>query len=128
MAFSVRDVRDERDVEAIASIYADAVRATTATWAYAEEAPSAADMGARWAAARARGLPWVVAVDAADARAVVGFANVGDFRARLGWRFTAEHAVYVRPSWARRGVGSALLGAVVAGARAAGVATLVAVI
>jgi L-amino acid N-acyltransferase YncA len=126
--FLLRAVRDEADLASMASLYADAVRSTTATWAYAEEAPTAADFAARWAAARARALPWVVAVDAADAARVVGYATVGDFRARLGWRFTAEHAVYVAPAWARRGVGRALLGAVVAGARAAGVATLVAVI
>jgi L-amino acid N-acyltransferase YncA len=126
--FILRDVRSDADCACIASIYADAVRSSTATLAYAEEAPTAADFRARWDASRARALPWVVAVDAADGETVIGYTSVGDFRPRLGWRFTGEHAIYVRPSWARRGVGRALLGAAVAGARAAGLSTLVAVI
>ena len=127
-AFTLRDLSSADDCASIAAIYADAVRSSTATLAYAEESPSAADFRARWDASRARALPWVVAVDAADGKTIIGYTSVGDFRPRMGWRFTGEHAIYVRPSWARRGVGRALLGAAIAGARAAGLSTLVAVI
>ena len=63
--FSLRAVASASDCAAMASIYAAAVRSGTATWAYAEEAQSAADFAARWGASRARSLPWTVAVDAA---------------------------------------------------------------
>ena len=124
--YSIRAVTTDADLAAMAAIYAHFTRASTAPWASAEEVSTAADFAARWRAAAPRGLPWLVAVDAAGA--VAGYCTVGDFRGRLGWRFACEHSVYVAPAHARRGLGRALLAAAIAGARAAGVAVLVAVI
>lgn len=45
---------------------------------------------------------------------LVGYCYVSDFRPRWGWRTTVEDSIYVVPGWERRGVGSALLGRVVA--------------
>jgi L-amino acid N-acyltransferase YncA len=65
---------------------------------------------------------------AGAAGAVVGFAYASAFRARVGWRFTCEDSIYVRPGLERRGIGRALLAALVAGCRAAGLRQLVAAI
>jgi L-amino acid N-acyltransferase YncA len=127
-AFTVRDVRSPQDIAAMCAIYAPYVEASTATWAYApEELPVAAEWEARWARARARALPWLVAECAASG-AVIGYCTVGEFRGRAGWRATCEHGIYTAPGWQRRGVGRALLGAALAGCAAAGVACLMAVI
>jgi L-amino acid N-acyltransferase YncA len=127
MTYTLREVRDDSDISSIVALYSRFVRGDLATWAYAEEVPTDAEYKSRWLAAQARALPWLVAC-AADDGAVIGFCYVGDFRGRLGWRFTCEHSVYVEPRWARRGVGRALLAACVERSRAAGVARLVAVI
>ena len=71
-------------------------------------------------------MPWLVAVDGAGT--LMGYVYVGPFRARAGWRYAAEHSIYVRPSCQRRGVGAALLRRAAERSREAGVCTLMAVI
>jgi phosphinothricin acetyltransferase len=46
---------------------------------------------------------------ARDAHGVVGFASFGEFRAWPGYRFTVEHTVHVRADGRGRGIGSALM-------------------
>ncbi len=125
--FTIRAVCAD-DIPAMCAIYAPYVESSTATWACAPaELPDAAEWAPRWARCAARGLPWLVACDAASG-AVVGYCVVGEFRGRAGWRNTCEHGIYTAPGWQRRGVGRALLAACVAGCAAAGVACLMAVV
>lgn len=111
------------DLQAVADIYAHHVRVGTGS--FEEEPPDLAAMTQRWRAVTARGLPWLVAEDAGVVR---GYAYAGPFRERSAFRFTVEDAVYVAPDAAGRGVGRALLGALVARCAAAGCREMIAVI
>jgi L-amino acid N-acyltransferase YncA/8-oxo-dGTP pyrophosphatase MutT (NUDIX family) len=126
--FSIRSVAGEADVAAMCAIYAPYVQHETCTWALApEELPQVAEWVEKWRGAAARGLPWLVAVEAGSG-AVVGYCSVSEFRSRGGWRNACEHGIYTAPGWQRRGLGRALLQACVQRCRGAGVAALVAVI
>jgi phosphinothricin acetyltransferase len=118
----IREATPE-DAEALAAIYGDAVLHGFGT--FEEEAPDAAEMDARRRAITARGLPYLVAE--ADG-VVLGFAYAGPFRTRAAYRYTLEDSVYVAPGAAGRGVGKALLTAVIAACEALGVRQLIAVV
>ncbi len=70
---------------------------------------------------------WPVLVAESDG-AVVGVATYGDFRdsvAREGYRFTVEHTVHVAEAAHGRGIGRALIEALVEHARSAGLHSMV---
>jgi phosphinothricin acetyltransferase len=113
-----------RDTTALHAIYAHHVEHGFGT--FEETPPSRDEMAARREAVEALGLPYLVAED--DAGRVVGFAYAGLFRTRSAYRFTCEDSVYVAPDLQARGVGKALLAAVIGDCRAAGYKQLVAVI
>ena len=111
------------DIPAILAIYNDAVAHTTAVW---NDTPADAQSRGAWMAARVvQGYPVLVA-DAGGR--VLGYASFGDWRAFAGYRHTVEHSVYVHADARGRGVGRALLAALVARARAAGKHVMVAAI
>ena len=112
------------DTAALQAIYAHHVEHGFGT--FEETPPSVEEMGARREAVEALGLPYLVAED--EGGRVIGFAYAGLFRTRSAYRFTCEDSVYVAPDAMGRGVGKALLAAVIEGARAAGYKQLVAVI
>ena len=95
----------EADLDAITAIYAHAVINGTASYEY--DAPSRADMGARYAALIAGQFPYIVAQTAAGA--VAGYAYAGPFRTRPAYRFTLEDSIYISPDWQGRGAGRLLL-------------------
>ncbi|WP_425840349.1 GNAT family N-acetyltransferase [Microbacterium sp. PA5] len=111
-----------RDGEAIAAIYNDAVARTTAIWN--ETTVDAADRVAWMAARQDAGHPVIVAVDAGDE--AIGYATYGPWRPHDGYRHTVEHSVYVRGDQRGRGLGTALMEAVIARARSAGVHVMIA--
>lgn len=92
---------------------------------FEEVPPSAADMDARRRAVHDQGLPYLVAE--LDGR-VSGFAYAAPFRPRAAYRYTLEDSVYIAPDAKGRGVGRAVLGAVIAECERLGVRQLVAVI
>lgn len=114
---------EPRDAEAIAAIYADAVLHGVGT--FEETPPPPAEMEARRLKVVAHGLPHLVAERDGQ---VAGFAYAGPFRPRPAYRFTAEDTVYVRPEMQGRGVGRALLEAVVDRCRSLGLRQLIALI
>ena len=116
----------EADVPAIAAIYAHHVRFGLAS--FEETPPDAAEIARRRADVLALGWPHFVAAEADDPRAVLGYAYCGPYRPRPGYRFTVEDSVYVRPDAVGRGIGAALLPAVIDAATAAGARQMVAVI
>jgi L-amino acid N-acyltransferase YncA len=131
--FSIRDAT-EADCAAIAAIGAHFARETLVTWSDgATESPTEASVLARLREARAQpagslaAFPWLALVEDAGG-AVAGFAYASAFRARLGWRFTCEDSISVRPGLERRGLGRALLARLVARCRAAGLRLVVAAI
>ncbi len=92
------------DLETMRSIYNLAVLNTTASYDYE---PRTEQAQIDWLAAKhAAGFPVLVAEQAGR---VIGYASYGSFRAWAGYRFTAEHSVYVDESCRRQGIASALL-------------------
>ena len=76
-------------------------------------------------AVQERGLPYLVAEEAG---AVLGFAYAGPFRTRAAYRYTLEDSVYVAPQAKGKGVGRAVLTAVIEACEHLGVRQLMAVI
>jgi phosphinothricin acetyltransferase len=111
------------DLRAIRAIYEPEVLAGTATFEI--EPPSVEELAARLAKVEAAGLPWLVAEAEGQ---VAGYAYAAMYRDRPAYRFTVEDSVYVAEAARGRGLGRALLLALIAGARAAGMRQMVAVI
>src|SRR3546814_18094167 len=82
----------------------------------------------RLADVRARGLPYLVAEDRPGSGAVLGFAYAGPYRARPAYRYALEDSVYVLPGGGGRGIGSALLGALIERCTALGYRQMIPVI
>lgn len=118
----VRDSRPE-DLPAIQAIYAHHVLTGLAT--FEEVPPDVEEMGRRRADVLGRGLPYLVAEE--DGR-VLGYAYAGPYRLRSAYRFAVEDSIYVDPAAVGRGLGVALLSAVVEAATAAGCRQMIAVI
>ena len=113
----------QADAGALAAIYGDAVLNGFGT--FEEIPPSAADMDGRRRALQDQGLPYLVCEDAG---VVLGFAYAGPFRPRAAYRYTLEDSVYVAPDAKGKGVGRAVLSAVIAECEKLGVRQLMAVI
>jgi L-amino acid N-acyltransferase YncA len=105
----------EEDFAAITAIYNDVL--TTSTAIYAEAPASVADRVAVWQSRRQQNYPTLVAC---EDDVVIGYSSFGDFRSWPGYRFTVEHSVHVHASSRGRGVGSALVQALVPCAAALG--------
>jgi len=103
----IRDATPD-DMEQVQAIYSFYVTRTCAS--FEEEPPTAEEMRRRLAKTRERGLPYLVAESDTE---VIGYTYAGPFRFRTAYRYTIEDSIYVAPSVTRRGVGSALLGALV---------------
>jgi L-amino acid N-acyltransferase YncA len=112
-----------RDIAAIARIYAHAVRHGTASFEL--EPPDEAEMARRYEALVAGRFPYVVAELGAD---IAGYAYAGPYRGRPAYRFAVEDSVYIAPQFHRRGIGRALLAALVAESEAGGFRQMIAVI
>jgi L-amino acid N-acyltransferase len=108
------------DLQALLEIYNDAVVHTTASW---DLLPWTPVEHAEWYATKAEhGHPIMVADDDGD---VLGFSAYGPFRPKAGYSRTMEHSVYVRPDARGRGIGRALLVAIIEAARSDGVHALI---
>jgi L-amino acid N-acyltransferase YncA len=113
--------RDE--LERITEIYADAVLNGTAS--YELRPPSLAEMTGRFEAITENGYPYLVAREAGR---VLGYAYASAFRPRPAYRFVVENSVYVAPEAKGRGVGKALMQALIDGCRDLGFRQILAVI
>jgi phosphinothricin acetyltransferase len=110
----IRDA-DEADLPQILAIYNDILLTSAAIYSY--EATTLEERAAWMAARRARGFPVIVAGEPGD---VEGFATFGDWRPYPAYLHTVEHTVHVRADARGRGVGRALLQALMPRARALG--------
>lgn len=112
------------DIGAITAIYNHAVRHTLSIWNDTEvdEADRRDWLKTRQSAA------YPVLVAANDRGEVLGYASFGGWRSFDGYRHTAEHSVYVAEHSRGRGVGRALLLALIDAARERGIHVLVAAI
>ncbi|MEB0079143.1 N-acetyltransferase family protein [Pseudomonas sp. CCI3.2] len=103
----LRDATDD-DLPSVQSIYAAHVLGGIASFEL--EAPSVADMLGRRADILSKGLPYLVAERGGE---VVGYGYATLYRPRPGYRFTVEDSVYVREGLGGKGIGQALLGAII---------------
>ena len=101
------------DLPAITAIYADEVLHGTATFELVP--PDEAEMASRLAGVRTLDLPWLTAeLDGT----VVGYAYLSPFRLRPAYRYCVELSVYLAPEARGRGIGRALMEALIDRARA----------
>lgn len=119
MALTLRDTVDA-DLPAITAIYADEVLHGTATFEL--DPPDEAEMASRLAGVRKLDLPWLTAE--ADGQ-LLGYAYLSPFRLRPAYRYYVELSVYIAPEARGRGVGRALMEALIARARALGLRHLI---
>jgi len=112
-----------RDIPAITAIYHSAV--LTGTASFEIEPPDEAEMMRRREALLAGNHPYLVAEREG---AILGYAYAGPYRARPAYRSTVENSVYVRDGEHGRGIGRALLTALIEEAGARSFRQMVAVI
>ena len=122
LAILVRDARPA-DMAAVQAIYAYYVTRSCAS--FEETPPTVEEMQSRLAKTQDRGLPYLVAE--ADGE-VIGYTYAGPFRSRSAYRYTLEDSIYVAPGVARRGVGGALLGALIERCTALGYRQMIGII
>ncbi|PJI91168.1 GNAT family N-acetyltransferase [Luteimicrobium subarcticum] len=118
------------DAPAISRVYDHWVRTSTVTFAL--DAPPSSYWADKVRDVQAHGWPFLVAVDDtepgdAEPDEILGFAYVNTWRPRAAYRFTVEDTIYLAPEARGRGLGTALLAAVLDGARAAGLRQVVCV-
>lgn len=113
----------EADLPALLAIYNHAVAETTAIWN--ETLVDLANRKAWFDLRQARGFPILVAE--AEGR-IAGYASYGDWRPFDGFRQSVEHSVYVEKDFYGRGIGKALMTALIARARAGDIHVMVAAI
>lgn len=125
MSILIRPSADA-DLPAMTAIYSHAVRMGTASFEL--EPPDEAEMRRRHVEVRARGLPWLCAVDASTGDQVAGYAYAAPFRPRPAYHFTVEDSIYVDGHRQGSGIGRLLLAELVTRCAAWGARQMVAVI
>ena len=122
-------VAEARDAEQIAAIYKPYVEKTAIT--FEEEPPTAEEIAAKIAKVGAT-FPFIVfeepAARAGEAPTILGYAYATRYRERAAYRWSLEDSVYVREDTQGRGIGRALLAALVALLRELGYVKIYAVI
>jgi len=111
------------DIPAITRIYAHAVEYGTASFELTP--PDEAEMARRMNELLARKFPYLAAELGG---ALAGYAYAAPYRARPAYRFTVENSVYVAHDLHRRGVGKALLEALIEACTKGGFRLMIAVI
>jgi len=111
------------DMAAIQRIYARHVLEGSAS--FEEVPPNVEELDRRRCEIVAHGLPYLVAETGGD---VLGYAYLSRYRPRSAYRFTVEDSVYLDAGAQGRGVGTRLLGSLIATATGLGMRQMIAVI
>jgi L-amino acid N-acyltransferase YncA len=112
-----------QDLAAIQSIYAHHVRHGLAS--FEEEPPSVDEMRRRFEEVTRQGLPYLAAEEGG---AVLGYGYCTLYRTRSAYRYTLEDSVYVKDGQQGKGVGKAVLAALIERCRALNYRQIIAVI
>lgn len=112
------------DLVEITRIYADSV--FTGVASYELVAPDEAEMERRMSAITEGGYPYLIATD--DEGVVLGYAYASAFRTRPAYRWLVEDSIYLAPEARGRGVGRALLEALIGRCETLGFRQMIAVI
>ena len=122
MPLNLRDAT-EADLPAILAIYNHAVAETTAIW---NETLVDLDNRRAWFDQRqSRGFPILVAEVEGK---IAGYASYGDWRPFDGFRHSVEHSVYVEKDFYGRGLGKAMMIALIERAKAGKIHVMIAAI
>ena len=111
------------DAVALAAVYRPHVERGTATFEL--EPPDAAEMQRRWREVTSQGFPYLVAVASGD---VLGYAYAAPYRPRAAYRFTLEDSIYLHEGARGKGIGRALLAALIDACERVGARQMIAVI
>jgi phosphinothricin acetyltransferase len=111
------------DVPTITAIYSDAVARGTASFELTP--PTEEEMARRMRGVLEKDFPYLVAEQDGT---VAGYAYATLYRERPAYRFTVENSVYVAPDRQNRGVGRALLTALITECEARGFRQMIAII
>ena len=122
MTIAIRPARIS-DIPAITRIYAHAVEHGTASFELSP--PDEAEMARRMQHLLADNFPYLTAEAAG---VLCGYAYAGPYRARPAYRWTIEDSVYIAPYMHRRGIGHALLAALIEASETLGFRQMIAVI
>lgn len=122
MSVIIRNSTDA-DIPGVTAVYAWNVLNGLGT--FEEIPPDEAEMARRRQSFLDRGLPYLVAELDGE---VVGYCYAGPFRLRAAYRYTVEDSVYVSPKAVGKGVGRALLEALITQCEALGLRQMCAVI
>jgi len=117
---AIRPAVDD-DLADILLIYNQAIEKTTAVFEYRAHT---IDMRREWFRAKAAGSRAVLV--AVESGTILGFASYGPFRAWPAYKYSEELSVYVEEQARGRGIGTALVEALVAHARARDLHVLIA--
>jgi L-amino acid N-acyltransferase YncA len=117
---AIRPAVDD-DLADILRIYNQAIEKTTAVFEYRAHT---IDMRREWFRAKAAGSRAVLV--AVESGTILGFASYGPFRAWPAYKYSEELSVYVEEQARGRGIGTALVEALVAHARARDLHVLIA--
>ncbi len=112
-----------QDLAAIRAIYAHHVRHGLAS--FEEQPPPLEEIRRRYDEVTARGLPYLAAETSGE---VLGFGYCAPYRPRSAYRFALEDSVYVREGQQGKGIGKALLAALIRACESLGYRQVVAVI
>lgn len=113
----------QADLPQLLDIHNDAIRNLDAIWTEAEE--TLADRKVWLEDRAANDFPVLVAQEAGR---ILGHASYGTYRSRPGYRKTIEHSIYLRDEAQGRGVGKALMTALIEDAKAKHFHLMIAVI
>lgn len=92
------------DLTSVLSILNEVILNTTASYDYE---PKSYEELSDWYQQKVKeNVPLIVAEHEGK---VLGFGTYGPFRSKVGYQFTVEHSIYVKPAYHGKGIGSQLL-------------------
>ena len=107
---------DRRHAPAVLAILNDAILNSTALYDYSARTP---EMMESWFAAKEKGRYPILGMED-EAGRLAGFSSYGPFRAWPAYKYSIEHSVYVDARFRGRGLGKALMQALIEAAMAQG--------